>query len=124
MYCNELNRIVVHLGYDKIVLMLLQNGADVNGKGNKGDEAIHFAADRGCFFYQETLMYWKLIWFTYDLGYDKIVEILIEKGANLSSKNVEGTTPLHRAANQGNLYIHSENHHQIQGKNWVFLFFF
>lgn len=56
MYSNELNRIVVHLGYDKIVLMLLQNGADVNRKGHKADEAIHFAADRG-YFYKETLMY-------------------------------------------------------------------
>ena len=48
----------------------------------------------------------ELISFTYDLGNNKTVEILIEKGANVRAKNNKGDTALYLAAKRGNLFIY------------------
>lgn len=37
------------------------------------------------------------------LGYAKAVELLIENGATIDSVNEKGQTPLHKAAEYGNL---------------------
>lgn len=38
-------------------------------------------------------------------GFDRIVELLLENGADLSIQNNEGDTPLHKAADNGKFYI-------------------
>ena len=41
--------------------------------------------------------------YLFALGHIKIVELLIEKGANISLGNVDGFPPLHYAARHGNI---------------------
>lgn len=69
------------LGYDKIVPLLLEKGANINTTNNKQETALHSAAME---------------------GHEKIVSILIEKGAEVDAKNIELETPLHVAAKNGN----------------------
>jgi len=51
----------------------LAAGADVNAVNNAGDSAIHFAAA---------------------MGFDSVVQLLADKGANVNVKNKRGLTPL------------------------------
>lgn len=41
------------------------------------------------------------------LGKEKVVEILIQNGANVNSENSDGTTPLITAATEGSLFRHA-----------------
>jgi ankyrin repeat protein len=68
-------------GYDEIVSILLDRGADVNAvDGTTGRTALHEAAEHGNL---------------------STVEILLESGAEVDAKDIWGWTPLHRAATQG-----------------------
>jgi len=69
------------LGREETVRFLIQSGAGMNWATNKGKTtAIEAAADG---------------------GFDKIVEILIDHGADVNPKDANGFTPLMRACYQG-----------------------
>jgi ankyrin repeat protein len=55
------------------VTVALELGGDVNATNQAGDTALHTAASQ---------------------GYDKVVQLLAAKGANLTAKNKQGETPL------------------------------
>src|SRR4029453_15774526 len=55
------------------VKIALDGGSDVNAVNKAGDTALHSAAS---------------------MGYDSVVELLADRGANLSVKNKRGQTPL------------------------------
>ncbi|WP_341816915.1 ankyrin repeat domain-containing protein [Wolbachia endosymbiont (group A) of Agelastica alni] len=63
---------------------LLNRGADVNVKNNRGDTPLHLVARN---------------------GHLEVVEKLIENGANVNEKDIHGETPLHRAAEKGRLEV-------------------
>jgi ankyrin repeat protein len=68
-------------GYDEIVLILLNHGADVNAvDGTSGRRALHEAAEHGNY---------------------STVELLLENAADVDAKDRWEWTPLHRAAYQG-----------------------
>jgi ankyrin repeat protein len=62
------------------IKLAIEKGADVNAANNRGDTALHAAAQRGA---------------------DKIVEFLVSKGAKLDAKNKAGRTPLDLAMGVG-----------------------
>jgi ankyrin repeat protein len=63
----------------------LAQAVDVNATNRNGDTALHAAAL---------------------LGYDPVVKLLAEKGANLSVKNNRGVTPLSSLAGRGETVVH------------------
>ncbi|KAI6171449.1 hypothetical protein M3Y97_01045800 [Aphelenchoides bicaudatus] len=62
--------------YIEIVKLLIESGADVNAKNNRGDTPIHRASQN---------------------GYIEIVKFLVEKGADVNATNKDHQTPLHYA---------------------------
>ncbi|RNE98605.1 ankyrin [Trypanosoma rangeli] len=68
-------------GKIKVVLLLLENGADVNAKNGRDDETpLHVAAR---------------------IGNCALIALLVERGANLDAQNFRGETPLYLAAKAG-----------------------
>lgn len=65
------------LALEKVIEVLLQNGADVNATDHSGRTPLHTAATS---------------------GYEKIVEMLIENGTCVDTKDQNGWTPLFYAA--------------------------
>jgi len=68
-------------GYIDIVNLLIENGVNVNAKGNNGWTALMHASSG---------------------GYLAIVEILIKNGADVNAKNINGSTALMVASMKGN----------------------
>ena len=66
------------------VLLLLENGADVNEKATSGITPLHEAARR---------------------GFREVVRLLIHKGADLQSQNIAGATAEDDATANGNVEI-------------------
>ena len=62
------------------VMAALELGADVNGVNQAGDTALHAAASQ---------------------GYDQVVQLLVERGAQINVKNKRGLTPLALARGVG-----------------------
>lgn len=107
-----------HSEMDKVVQLLIQNGADVNIVDSQGTTALHIATATGkflrfqcCFFLlfqlQNSLKFsveWLKKLKTYRIYSDnlEIAELLINNGANLKQKNSDRETPLHFAARYGN----------------------
>ena len=71
-------------GHAPVVLLLLEHGADVNGKHTVGTSLLHCAA---IFAKGEAR-----------LG---VVKLLLDKGADVSATDDQGETPLHHAARGG-----------------------
>lgn len=61
---------------EKLVEILIQNGAQIDISDNIGNTPLHSASS---------------------FGYEKMVDLLISKGANISAENNLGYTPLHAA---------------------------
>ncbi|KAI9855731.1 MAG: hypothetical protein M1824_005891 [Vezdaea acicularis] len=67
-------------GLRTVTQLLLDDGADVEAKNERGETALHWAA-------------WD--------GHEAVVQLLVEKGADLDVKDEDGRTALHRAASRG-----------------------
>jgi hypothetical protein len=62
------------------VMAVLSLGVDVNAGNAAGDTALHIAAQQ---------------------GFDTVVQVLVDKGANVNAKNKQGRTPLALAMSGG-----------------------
>ena len=71
-----------------MVSMLINNGADVNAKDNKGRTPLHGVAQTNYIYPEE-------------MNIHSIVSILVKNGANINAKDNEGKTPLHYTAHHG-----------------------
>lgn len=105
------------LGHDKVAELLIQNGANVNilAENINGDTAlIRFAANGEGWFYifqQENYDHWSFCCskhfplFTFLIlliGFDRIVQMIVDKEANVNTVNNEKKSALHYAAENGN----------------------
>lgn len=92
-------------GRDKVVNLLLNQGANVNAKTNDGHSALQYAASKN----------WKTI-----------CASLLENNADVNITDRRGSTPLHRSASKGNLAIVKlllEYGKQLKiGKGFIYLF--
>lgn len=68
-------------GHEKIARLLIDKGANIHQKNDKGCDALMIAS-----------------WIGYN---EKILELLLEKGADVHQKNEDGETALHKAAFNG-----------------------
>lgn len=65
---------------DQLLSILIDVGADINGRTNNGDSPLHYAAF---------------------MGYVKCCSLLIRKGAIIECKGQNGSSPLHFASREG-----------------------
>lgn len=87
------------LGVDQIVRLLLENGADVNGRDDRGWTSLHWASYRGM------MIDWHWILFKISkidsnncLGHGKVAKVLFEYGANVNVMDSHQWTPIQMAA--------------------------
>ncbi len=71
-------------GHDKIVKMLLAEGAKVDAKNNNGMTALMFASKN---------------------GHDKVVTMLLAEGAEVNAKGINGMTALAYASQEGHSVV-------------------
>ena len=69
--------LAIHNSYSDIVVMLLNNGADVTEKNSVGFTPLHYAVS-----YLEP----------------PVLELMLDKGADVNARNKSGVAPLHIAA--------------------------
>lgn len=89
-----------------VIKFLVEYGAGVNVKCFAGGTALHYAADKGiCFIHCSNEMTNIIQPLTPLLliGQMKIVRFLIDNGADVNTKGLRGTTPLHSAAMHRNI---------------------
>lgn len=72
--------LAIELGYEKIILALINAKADVNAVTKRGFTPLHIAAQR---------------------GNKNLIALLVSSGSNINVCNDGGTTPLHEAAANG-----------------------
>ncbi|XP_043484437.1 ankyrin repeat, PH and SEC7 domain containing protein secG-like [Leptopilina heterotoma] len=99
--------------FEKLIKILLEFGAEINGKNKIGVTPLHVSAERGheeiCKMllikgadvnavneHEETALH-----FAAQKGREETVKLLLEFGAKIDCKNVYGDTPLHFAADRG-----------------------
>ncbi|KAK3997549.1 ankyrin repeat-containing domain protein [Cladorrhinum sp. PSN332] len=98
-------------GDEQIVRLLLDSGADANGKDDAGNTALMFAVPQGRGevarvlleggsdvdakdIHDNTLLHWAI-------RYPGILQLLLESGANVHAKNHQGKAALHWAVQEG-----------------------
>jgi ankyrin repeat protein len=77
----------------KTVTFLLENGADPNMSSNNGDAPLHYAAE---------------------LGFDEVVNLLLDKGARINDVNHMGFTPLSWSISSGTREHYPNSEETIQ----------
>ncbi|XP_042904949.1 transient receptor potential cation channel subfamily A member 1 homolog isoform X1 [Parasteatoda tepidariorum] len=92
-YCARYNLV-------DVTELLLRKGADANVVGEDGLTPLHFASRYGC---SKVLKQMADVWLEgITESCQKIVSLLIEKGAQVNFQDIYGMTPLHYAAIRGN----------------------
>ncbi len=101
--------------FSEIVALLLQDGADPNGKSDRGTTPLHEAAKMGKLETVVLLLENKAdvnnkdndnkspLYYAIANGHQKVVMRLLENGAEINSAAKDGTTPLHLAAVKGSI---------------------
>lgn len=100
------NSFTFRIGYDRIVKMLIDAGADVNFKDNENRTPLFQASIYGNF-----LIYiFKNILKSVDVatGYEKVAKKLIHKGALVNSTDKSGMAAIHHAASGGECIFKTE----------------
>jgi ankyrin repeat protein len=104
-------------GYENIVRLLIENGADVNIKGKGGLAALHHAVigsrenivqlllKNGADVNIQSGIGSTALYFAAELGNENILKSLLVDGADVNIKSDDGKTALHIAAQVGNLNI-------------------
>lgn len=87
--------------------LLIKHGANVNALDADNDTPLHWAAQHGnllsyVFIFIETILFIETSFYS-ALETDKVADVLIKNGANVSAVNNIGWTPLHYCASNGNL---------------------
>lgn len=99
------------VGFEKIVQILIEKGANVNGMNNDGSSALSFAADEGSVVNVFNcnkkpiflIKYWnKRVQFD-DAGHEAVVRLLVQNGAQVNTSNKHNDAALNLALNKGNL---------------------
>jgi len=72
------------IGFNEVVSLLLDKGADINEKNNNGETALSCAAD---------------------IGESNMVKLLLVRGADINALDNDGETPLGKAKAAGNVII-------------------
>ncbi|GHM58477.1 MAG: hypothetical protein sL5_06330 [Candidatus Mesenet longicola] len=100
-------------GYERVVALLLQHGANVNATSKDGDTPLHLAVDKGHKHIIQLLLKEKPninstdkdgstpLFIAAGKGLYDIVNLLLVNGANVDDSNKNGYTPLHIAAQNG-----------------------
>lgn len=92
------------LGHEKVVALLLDNGANINVADKDGRSPLFVAAIIGNMKKKKILKKWSYFISTKQLRYlgnEKIIESLIKNDANINAPNANGSTPLYAAASNG-----------------------
>jgi len=96
-----------------IVLLLVEQGADINVKGDWGRTALHFACNKGHIQSARILMHhsadidaedtdrWTPLHHANNKMQIECIKLLVERGANVNAKDGLGLTPLHHACRDG-----------------------
>lgn len=87
--------------------LLLEHGSDVNIKENNGQIPLLVAASNGMIFqiefdFQQDRFESRSF---YHVGFDKIVDLLIQKRSDVNTKNNRGWAPLHYASSNGHVKV-------------------
>ena len=104
-------------GHKAVVQLLLNRGADPNGKGENGLTPLHKAAkcqsgkclkevvllllEKGAEVNKPDNDGWTPLHYTVFTGCIEVVKLLLEKGAMVNARAKDGTTPLHNATYYG-----------------------
>lgn len=101
------------LGHEKVAELLIKKNANVNAAAKNGWTPLFFAAKKGNLakkFWKRQFDDWSMPesfhWIkwtnTFCLGYEKMIEVLIKNGANVTITTASGETALDNAAEEGN----------------------
>ncbi len=105
--------ITSHFGLVLLVQLLLDNGANLSDRDEKGKTALHWAARQGHESVTRLLLDreanvsatnkqgWTALLSAACRGHESVTRLLLNKGANLSDTDEQGRTALHWAAIQG-----------------------
>lgn len=100
--------------------MLIDRGADPNLVDKKGNTALHYATVKGELLFMNYLKEIVSKKGLLSTGQDRIIQKLIEKGADINFTDDEGNTALHSAVNASEYQLN-----QLIGQNaLIFLRFF
>lgn len=94
-----------YLGHERIAEMLVESGANITIVSTKYDTALRLATFKGNLDIPK-LIKWKYeMSITFHLGHEKIVELLIAKGADVDAVDAHQNTVLMMAALKGNIEV-------------------